>query len=138
MAYDDPRETDSITHAFRQVVDDVRELFREELLLARAELRQEATVYLHSAINMAAAALFGLFATGFILLGLAQGAARWWGIGTWAAYILMGIVLGCIAGIALLMSRARARKTSAVPQRTVQSLEETKEWLNHRMTSNTR
>lgn len=138
MAYEDPRETDSITHTLRQVVDDVRELFREELLLARAELRQEASVFAHSAIDLATAAGFGVFAVGFILLGVAQGAAKWWGIGTWAAYILMGVVLGCAAGIALLMSRARMRQTTVVPPRTAESLQETKEWLNRRMTSSSR
>lgn len=138
MAHDDTRETESITHVLRQVIDDLRELFREELLLARAELRQEASVYVNSAISVAAAGVVGLFAVGFFLLGIAQGAARWLGIGPWVAYVLMGIVLGCGAGIALLMSVARARKTSPVPQKTVESLQETKAWLTHRMTSSSK
>ena len=40
MAYDDPR-TDSLTGTIGKIVDDVRELFREEVALARAEFRQE-------------------------------------------------------------------------------------------------
>lgn len=137
MAYEEPR-ADSIANVFRQIIDDIRELTREELALARAELRQEASVFTHSAIDMAAAVGFAMFAAFFFLLGIAQLCGRWWNVPNWAAYLIVGIVLGCVSIAALLMSRARMAKTNVVPPRTAESLEETKEWLQHRMTSNTK
>ena len=137
MADDDSRGADSITSVAARVIDDARELLREELALVRAEMRQEASDFIHSVIDMGAAAGFAAFAALFVLLGLAQGAALWWGIRTWVAYILMGIVLGIASGIALLMSRARLRQLM-VPPKTAQSLRETKEWINRRMTSDER
>jgi MFS superfamily sulfate permease-like transporter len=137
MAYDESR-SESLTTVFRQVVDDVRELFREELALARAELRQEANAFTSAAIRAGVGAVAGLFAVSFLLLGIAQGAARWLGIGVWASYLGMGVLLGIVAGLALLLARSRVQQTPAVPQRTVESLQETKEWINHRMTSNSK
>ena len=139
MAYDDPTTpTESIPAVLGRVVDDVRELVREELALARVELQQEASAFAHSAIDMAAAAAFGGFAALFVLLGIAQAGARWLGIGIWAAYLLMGIVLGIAAGIALLMSRQRMKQTRIVPPRTAASLQETREWISRRTTSSAR
>lgn len=137
MEYEDPR-ADSITNIFRQVVDDVRELFREELALARAELRQEASAFTSAAVQIGLGAAAGAFAVLFLLLGIAQGAARLFGIGVWASYLGMGILLGIAAGIALLMGRSRIQNTPAVPRRTVESIQETKEWINHRTTSSTK
>jgi MFS superfamily sulfate permease-like transporter len=137
MAYEEPR-ADSITHIFRQVVDDVRELFREELALAHAELRAEASAFTSGAIQMGIGAAVGGFAVLFLLLGIAQGAAIVFGIGVWVAYIGMGILLGIAAGVAVLMGRNRVQQTPAIPPKTVESLQETKEWISHRTTSNSK
>jgi hypothetical protein len=133
MAYEEP-QSDSLTHTIGRLIDDVRELFREEVALARAELRQEVSAFGAAAAQMGAGAAAGVFAIGFLLLGLAQGFAALVGWPAWGGYLTMAIALGAIAAIAMMTGRTRARSIPAVPQ-TVESIKETKEWMKDRMSS---
>ena len=134
MAYEDPRH-ESLTATLGKIVDDVRELFREEVALARAELRQEISGFTSLAIWFGAAAVAAAFALSFLLLGIAQAFAILVGWPIWAGYVSMAVLLGIVALVAIQGGRRRARTVSAVPQQTVASLKETKEWIRHRMTS---
>jgi cytochrome c biogenesis protein CcdA len=134
MAYDDPR-TDSLTGIFGKIIDDVRELFREEVALARAELRQEVSQASTVGMQFAAGGVAAGFAAMFLLLGVSQGFAMLVGWPVWAGYLTMAIVLGIGAFIAVQMGRTRARTLHAVPPQTVETLKETKEWIHDRITS---
>jgi len=134
MAYEDPRH-DSLTATVGKIVDDVRELFREEVALARAEVRQEISGFTSLAIWFGAGAVAAAFALSFLLLGIAQAFAVLVGWPVWAGYVTMAVVLGIVAFVGIQMGRSRARTVSAIPQQTVESLKETKEWIQHRITS---
>lgn len=137
MAYEAPRN-ESVTGVIGKVVDDVRELFREEMALARAEIRQEVSAFSTLVLEFAAGAVAGGFALSFLLLGVAQGFAMLVGWPVWAGYVAIAVLLGICAAAALYAARARARTVSAIPPRTVASLKETKAWIQDRMTSERR
>ncbi|MBS1818614.1 MAG: phage holin family protein [Acidobacteria bacterium] len=136
MALDDLRH-ESLTHTVGRVIDDVRELFREEVALAKAELRHEASEFGSALARMGIGAGAGLFALGFLLLGLAQGFAALVGWPAWGGYLTMGIVLGILGGIALMTGRKKAQQVPTMPK-TTESLKETKEWMTDRMSSNSK
>jgi hypothetical protein len=133
MAYEDPQR-DSIAHTLGRLVDDVRELFREEMALARAELRHEASALGYAAAQLSIGAAAGAFAVAFLLLGIAQGFAALVGWPAWGGYVAMAVVLGIVAAVALRSGRKRVRRIPAAPQ-TVESIKETKEWIKDRMSS---
>jgi hypothetical protein len=135
MAYEDP-QGDSITHTIGRLIDDVRELFREEVALARAELRQEVSAFGTAAAAMGAGAAAGAFALAFLLLGIAQAFAALVGWPAWGGYIAMAVVLGIIAAVALTAGRKKV-PTMQMPQ-TVESIKETKEWMKDRLSSERR
>ena len=132
MAYEDP-QGDSITHTIGRLIDDVRELFREEVALARAELRQEVSAFGAAVAAMGAGAVAGAFALAFLLLGIAQAFAMLVGWPAWGGYIAMAVVLGIVAAAALIAGRKKV-PTVQLPQ-TVESIKETKEWMKDRMSS---
>ena len=75
---------DSVAHTIGRLIDDVRELFREEVALARAELRHEVSAFAAVAAQIGAGAAAGAFAAGFLLLGARtgiRGARRLAGVG---------------------------------------------------------
>lgn len=83
MAYEDgPNET--ITRAIGRVVDDVRDLSREEVALAKAELRHEASAIGGAAVRVGIGAGAGLFAVSFLWAGVSAvavgtlGAVAFW------------------------------------------------------------
>jgi hypothetical protein len=136
MAYQD-MSNQSVTHTIGRVVDDIRELFREEVALAKAEIRHEASEFGSAIARMSAGAIAGMFGLGFLLLGLAQGFADLVNWPAWGGYLTMAVVLGAVAGIAVMTGRAKVRRIPAMP-RTIESVKETKEWMNTRMSSKTR
>jgi hypothetical protein len=136
MAYEDPRH-ETLTQTIGRVIDDVRDLFREEVALAKAELRHEASELGSALTRIGIGAGAGLFAVAFLLLGIAQGFAAMVGWPAWAGYLAMGVLLGICAVVAVMTGRARAKQVPTLP-RTVESIKETKEWMNDRMSSNTR
>lgn len=136
MAYQDSRD-ETLTQTIGRVIDDVRELFREEVALAKAELRHDASEFGSALTRMGMGAGAGLFAVGFLLLGIAQGFAALVSWPAWGGYLAMGVLLGIIAGVSLMSGRRKAKELPTLP-RTVESIKETKEWMNDRMSSNSR
>ena len=134
MAYDDPR-TDSLTGVIGKIVDDVRELFREEVALARAEIHHEIGEFAGIGMRFAGGAIAAGFAMLFLLLGIAQGFAMLVGWPAWAGYLVMAVLLGAGAYLAIQSGRRRVRTVPAVPPQTAATLKETKEWIQDRMTS---
>jgi hypothetical protein len=136
MAYEDSRP-ETLTQTIGRVIDDVRELFREEVALAKAELRREASEFGSTVTRMGIGAGAGLFALAFLLLGAAQAFADMVDWPAWGGYLAMGILLGLGAAVALMTARRKASQITTLP-RTVEQLKETKTWMNDRMSSNTR
>lgn len=137
MAYDDTRH-ESLTSVLGRIVDDIRELFREELALARAEIREEVSGFTSAAIAFTGGAAAGVFALSFLLLGLAQAFAMLVGWPAWGGYLTMAVLLGIVAAVALQAARRRARTVPAIPPQTVATIKETKEWIQDRMSSERR
>jgi hypothetical protein len=104
--------------AFSYVAEDLSILMRQEVELARAEIRQSATRAGKGAGMLAGAGLGGY------MVALFASAAAWWGIGDstghgWSALIVAAIWL-VIASILGLLGRRELSAVSGTP-RTVQT-----------------
>lgn len=122
-------DRESIGDLVGELAGDLSKLMRQELELAKAEIRQEA-VKAGKATGMLAAAGFAGYMTTVLLsfaLVFALGAVLPLG---WAA-LIVGAVWG-IAGLGLYMSgRTKLRTVSPKPERTVETLKEDAEWAKH-------
>jgi Putative Actinobacterial Holin-X, holin superfamily III len=129
---DEYTRTESLAGLFRGVIDDTRELFREEVALARAEVREEIGKAATAAIQMSAAGVIGAVGIVFLLLALAHGMAVAfdWPVG--AGYAAVAVLLA--AGAAILYARGRheARTVNPTLPKTSASIQENKEWLQAR------
>ena len=107
----------------RGALDDVRELFREEVALARAEIRQEVSKAASAGVQFGAAGVALWFAATFVLVAVSLGIAALLDWPLWAGFLTVAVVLG-IAG-ALMMSRARRIATTVQPlPRTSETIKE--------------
>ncbi|MDT7786801.1 MAG: hypothetical protein QOF58_5220 [Pseudonocardiales bacterium] len=120
---------ESLGDLVSELTGDLSKLMRQELELAKAEIRQEA-VKAGKATGMLAAAGFAGYLTTVLLslaLVFALGAVMPLG---WAALIVAA--LWGIAGAVLYTSgRARLRTVNPKPERTVETLKEDAEWAKH-------
>lgn len=121
-------ETDSsITGLARGVLDDARELFREEIALARAETRVELSKAMAAGTRFGAAAVAGWFALMFLLVAVAAGIASLFNwspeLNAAVGFGIVAVLLGVTAAAAYFSARSAAREVQPLP-RTVESMKE--------------
>lgn len=120
MAY----ETDtSLTGLVRGVLDDARDLVREEIALAKAEARLELGKAASAGARFGAAAVAGWFALMFVLFAFALGIPAAVGWPAWTGFAIVGVLLALGAGVLFMSARGAARRVQPLP-RTVESVKE--------------
>jgi hypothetical protein len=110
------------------VVSDMSMLLRQEVDLARAEVRQSAVRAGKGAGMLGGAAGAGAFAVLFLLLAAMFGLSTVMALG-WAA-LIVGVLLAVSAGILGLLGRANVKKAHAKPTQTVETLKEDMQWAH--------
>ena len=125
---------ESIPSLFRSVLNDARDLIRQELALAKAELREEATAARTVAIAFAGAALVGLL--GVVLLSVALGGAiaDAFDLPTWAGLGIVALVMAVAAFALASLGRARLANVRALPK-TQATLRENIAWMQSKSSS---
>ncbi|MDN3309380.1 phage holin family protein [Microbacterium oryzae] len=109
----------SLGDLLSEVTSDISLLIRQELELAKAELRQSATRAGKGAGMMGGAAYAGLMAVFFLSVAL------WWAIGLltglgWSA-VIVAVIWGIIAAVLFAKGRKDMKTVKGAPQ-TVESL----------------
>ncbi|GGS30029.1 MULTISPECIES: phage holin family protein [Actinokineospora] len=122
-------EEPSLGELVSEITDDLGRLLRQEVALARAELKGEA-----AKAGKAAGMLGGAgFAGGMVALLLSLAAA--YGLGNvmdlgWAT-LLVAAVWAVIGAVLYFRGRAAMRSVSPKPEQTLQTLKEDAQWARH-------
>jgi uncharacterized membrane protein YqjE len=106
---------------FGNLATDIQDLVRGEIRLARAELDQKLTRVLMGAIWMLGGALVGFAGLVVILQGVAAALALW--LGTWAASLIVGVVIVLVGALLARSGLAMLSLKSLTPDRTAESLQ---------------
>jgi uncharacterized membrane protein YqjE len=124
------RDDQSIGEILGEVVSDVTRLFRQEVELAKAELRQEAGKAGKAGGMLAGAVVAALLTAVMLSLAIAALLAE---VMHPAGAALIVAVLWAVAGAGLYRTgRERLRSVRPIPQQTVETLKEDAEWLRSR------
>jgi Flp pilus assembly protein TadB len=118
------QQSESVTGLLRGALDDVRDLIREEVALARAELRHEASKVGAAGVQFGIAAVALWFAGMFLLIAGALGLAALFDWPAWAGFAVVSVLLA-VAGFVAFVSGRRAVRTVQPLPRTVDSIKET-------------
>ena len=135
------RDDRSIGDLIKELRDETTALIRQELALAKTEMSEKAAKAGRNAAYATAGAvmiylgaLFGLIAAS-VGLALLLGA---WDMGWhawWLAPLIVGVVVGLI-GCAVTAKGVRTlKRQTLVPEKTVQSLQEDKQWLQEKVST---
>ncbi|CAL9346782.1 hypothetical protein SUDANB121_00394 [Nocardiopsis dassonvillei] len=119
----------SFSELLGEVTGDLQTLFRQEVALAKAEVREEA-VKAGKAAGLLSGAGFSAYMA-LLLLSLAAvfGLAVLIGPG-WAA-LAVALVWAIVALILFVTGRKRMREVSPKPERTIETLKEDVQWAKH-------
>jgi Flp pilus assembly protein TadB len=117
-------ETDaSVGGLVRGALEDVRELFREEVALARAEMRHELNKASSAAVGFGIAAVALAFAAGCLVVALALGIATLFEWPAWSGFAVVAILMAVVGAVGYAAAR-RAMSTVQPLPRTVHTLKE--------------
>jgi steroid 5-alpha reductase family enzyme len=124
------REGDgSVGGLLSEVTADTQQLFRQEVELAKAEVREEVGKAGKAAGMFGAAGFAGYMVAFFVSLAAMWGLANVMDTG-WAGLIVAG-VWAVIGAVLFLVGRSRMRSFDAKPQQTMDTLKEDARWARH-------
>lgn len=126
----EPRGQDrSVGELLSDVTSDIQTLFRQEIELAKAEIRQEATKAGKAGGMFGGAGFAGYMVALFASLAAVFGLANVMDA-AWAALIVTALWAG-IGAVLFVMGRSRMREVSPKPEQTVETLKEDARWARH-------
>ena len=114
-------------------IDGVRALVTKHVELAKLEIGEAASVRARGVGMFAAAGVVGLVA--FVFVAAAGAAALDLVLPTWAAILIVGVVLVVVAGILALVGRRVMKTASAPGGRTKETLKEDARWAKRQIAS---
>ena len=126
----DERARLRLQELIRSIGADLTLLFRQQVALAKEEMRGIAAEKATGGALLAAAAVFALFVLGFA--SLAGAAALDLVLPRWAALLIVAGIYLVLAVIAVLIGR-NALAAPATPERTKQTVKEDLEWAKRKL-----
>ena len=126
----DERARQGLQELLRSIGTDVSLLIRQQVALAKEEMRGIAAEKAAGGALLAAAAVFALFVLGFA--SLAGAAALDLVLPRWAALLIVAGIYLVLAVIAVLIGR-NALAAPATPERTKQTVKEDLEWAKRKL-----
>jgi hypothetical protein len=117
--YEDVGEV-SLGQLVGDVTRDLSTLMRQELALARAELKQEASKTAKGAGAMGGAGFAGYMTVLFLSIAL------WWALShlvghSWSA-LIVAVIWGIVAAVLAALGRRKLREVNPTPERTIDTL----------------
>ncbi len=121
----EPREP-SLGELVGEIGEDLSKLFRQELELAKVEIRQEATKAGKAAGMLGGAGVAGHITALFVTLAVMFGLGNLIGLG-WAA-LVVSVIWAVVAGVLFSSGRTRMKQVSPMPEQSVETLKEDAHW----------
>jgi hypothetical protein len=137
---EDGRDTRSVVDLVKELRDEMTELMRQEVALARVEISDKVARFSRNLTYLAIGGLI-LYA-GLLILLVAASAGTYVGLvaaglthytAGWLAPLIVGIVIAAIGYAFLQKALSTLKHESLVPKQTVQSVKETKEWVQEKV-----
>ena len=113
----------SIGQLVSDVSNDVSQIMRGEIELAKAEIKQDVAHAGKGAGMFAGAAVLALYGLGLLFLGLAAVIAIW--LPVWAAILIMAALLFVVAGVLALVGKKQVTQVKGKPERAIINAQET-------------
>jgi hypothetical protein len=122
-----PASDASIGQLMSEVAGDVSKLFRQEVQLAKAEMKEEALKAGKAGGMLAGAGFAGYMVAVLLSLALVFALGAVMPLG-WAA-LIVAVIWAIIGGVLYSTGRQRLKRVDPVPRQTIETLKEDKQWL---------
>ena len=123
-------ENQTVGELLGRVTSDLSTLMRQEVELAKVELKEEASKAGKAGGMLAGAGAIGYLVLVFLALALMFALDSVMPTG-WAA-LITAVILGIIAGVLFVMGKKRMAQVNPKPEQTVETLKEDVQWAKNR------
>jgi hypothetical protein len=130
-----PEEPGSFGEIISDISEGLSQLFRQEVELAKVEIRAEASKAGKAAGMFGGAGVAGLVTAIMLSFALTYALGNVMDLG-WAA-LIVGVLWAIAAAALFAVGRSRARAISPVPRQTIETLKEDAKWLKNPTASGT-
>jgi Putative Actinobacterial Holin-X, holin superfamily III len=124
----------SLAQLLTGIVNDAKELMRQELALAKHEIREDlrktTKAMLSLGVGIGVAAIGGLLLI-LMLVHLLNALA---GLPLWACYGIVGGLFLIMGGVLLLIAKNTIARIDVMPPQTVETMQENVQWIRERAT----
>lgn len=128
MSYEPAQPDKSLGELLSDLTSDLSTLMRQEVELAREEVRVEARKASKGVAAFGGAAVVGLLAGAALVLTL--GFLLDVALPAWVAFLIVTAVLALVAAVLARHGQARMRTVDPKPDKTIQTLKEDAQWLS--------
>jgi len=122
-------EETSVGEMIGNISNDLSQLFRQEVELAKVELKQEASKAGKAAGMLGAAGFAGYLAVVLLSFALVFALANVMDAG-WAA-LIVAVLWGIVGAVLFVTGRNKLKTVDPVPHRTVDTIKEDAQWLKN-------
>jgi hypothetical protein len=134
-----PTDQRSFADLIRELRDESLTLVREEVALAKTEVGEKVSKVGRNTVMLIVGGVVIHLGLIFVLLAVSEGltalfvAADMPFHGEWLAPLIVGGVVGIVGLVVLMKARDSLAHTSLVPQKTVQTLKDDKQWIKEKV-----
>jgi hypothetical protein len=121
----------SLKGLFRDLINDVSRLLRNELRLMQAEGHEKATQIRLGAVSIVSGLLVSFCALLILLQAVVIALSK--AVQPWLASLIVGIVVAIIGAILVIHGERNLKAQNLVPERTLKSLRDTGETVGEKM-----
>lgn len=114
------------------IIEDTQKLVRQELALAKIELKEELGRLKSAAISSSVGIYLGAIAGLLLAFMLQEMLFQVTGLPTWACFGILALVFGGAGLFLLYRARETAKEFDIVPRETVESIKENVQWIKNR------
>ncbi|MBA2114655.1 phage holin family protein [Bremerella alba] len=142
--YGEEQEMDqhrSLGSLVKEIRDESIELFQQEVELARTEMMEKFAVVKDRTVSIGIGAVIAFAGAIVLLMGIAQAisvvlvyAGMAAVVATWLGPVLTGLVVLLVGGAMVMSNKNKLEEETVVPEKTVQSMKENKQWLKEKTT----
>ena len=133
-------ETRTIGSLLRELVDETRQLFKQEVELAKTEAAEKASVAARNVAFLAgggmvafAGAIVLFFGLGILVSWALESAGVQDGLAAWLGPVIVGVVVALVGYILVNKGLKAFKDGSLKPEKTIESLREDKQWTQQRL-----
>jgi len=134
------QENRTIGALLKELLAETRELFRQEVALAKTEASEKASILGKNVAYLAAGGLVAYAGALFLLAGLSvllswalESAGLSDGMAAWLGPAIIGLVVAAIGAFLVMKAIKTLKSGSLKPELTIESIKEDKQWTQQRL-----